>query len=111
MTVVVKRFICAGAILVCLAGCLPQGSSQVEEEKEPYFLEGKSRVNAMDYAGAVESFERALEVNPRSASAHFELGWLYDQRESDPAAAIYHYMRFLKAHPQGDKAERAKARV
>ena len=61
-----------------LSGCLP--SAPRDEEREPYFLAGKSRVNTMDFKGAVESFERAVEVNPKSAPAHFELGWLYDQK-------------------------------
>jgi LysM repeat protein len=94
-----------------LAGCFPTSSSQGDEEKEPHFLEGKSRLQAMDYAGAIESFERALEANPRSAAAHFELGWLYDQRETDPATAIYHYQSYLKLHPEGEQAERAKSRI
>ena len=63
----------------------------------------------MDFRGAVESYERALEVNPHSAAAHFELGWLHDQKELDPAAAIYHYAQYLKAHPEGAKADRARA--
>ena len=96
---------------VALAGCLPTSSGQGDEEKEPHFLEGKSRLQAMDYPGAIESFERALEANPRSSLAHFELGCLYDQRQADPATAIYHYNSFLKLHPEGDQAERAKARI
>jgi len=97
--------------LLALTGCLPTGVSPGDEEKEPHFLEGKSRLQAMDYAGSIESFERALEANPRSASAHFELGCLYDQREADPATAIYHYNSFLKLHPGGEQGERAKARI
>jgi LysM repeat protein len=100
-----------GTGLLALTGCLPNGVSQGDEEKEPHFLEGKSRLQAMDYAGSIESFERALEANPRSASAHFELGCLYDQREADPATAIYHYNSFLKLHPEGEQGERAKARI
>ena len=92
-----------------LSGCLPSGPR--DEEKEPYFLAGKSRVNTMDFKGAVESFEKAVEVNPRSASAHFELGWLYDQKESDPAAAIYHYQRYLKLAPSSGKADLVKTRI
>jgi LysM repeat protein len=92
-----------------LGGCLPSGPR--DEEKEPYFLLGKSRVNTMDFKGAVESFEKAVEVNPKSAPAHFELGWLYDQKESDPAAAIYHYERFLKLSPNSGKEEMVKTRI
>ena len=91
-----------------ITGCLPSGTSTVDEEKEPHFLEGKSRVASMDYHGAIESYERALEVNPRSSAAHFELGWLYDQKDHDPAAAIYHYSSYLKLHGEGIKADRAR---
>jgi len=92
-----------------LSGCLP--SAPRDEEKEPYYLAGKSRVNTMDFKGAIESFEKAVEVNPKSAPAHFELGWLYDQKESDPAAAIYHYERYLKLLPNSGKEEMVTTRV
>src|SRR5882672_3683534 len=86
------------ALLLCLSmgGCLPSGRNPLDEQKEPHFLTGKSRVASMDYKGAVEAFEKALEVNPRSASAHFELGLLYEKNEMDYAAAIYHFDRFLR---------------
>jgi tetratricopeptide (TPR) repeat protein len=104
-----------GCLLLCgalaLSGCTWSSSASLDEEKEPHFLEGKSRVNMLDYAGALESFEQALEVNPKSAAAHFEIGCLCDQREADPAAAIYHYGRYLKLCPRGEKAERARDRI
>jgi tetratricopeptide (TPR) repeat protein len=99
-------FLLAGLVW---SGCLP--SAPGDEEKEPYFLAGKSRVNTMDFKGAVESFEKAVEVNPKSAPAHFELGWLYDQKESDPAAAIYHFEHFLKLMPNSGKEEMVKTRI
>jgi LysM repeat protein len=105
-------FACALACgVVAFSGCTFSNSATLEEEKEPHFLEGKSKLNSMDYAGAIESFEQALEVNPKSAAAHFELGCLCDQREADPAAAIYHYGRYLKLRPRGDKTERARTRI
>jgi hypothetical protein len=104
----------AGLLLLLLAGfvlsgCLP--AAPKDEEKEPHFLAGRSRVNTMDFKGAIESFEKALEVNPTSASAHFELGWLYDQKESDPAAAIYHYERYLKLSPNSPKEEMVRSHI
>jgi LysM repeat protein len=92
-----------------LNGCLPSGPK--DEEKEQFFLAGKSRVNTLDFKGAIESFEKAAEVNPKSAPAHFELGWLYDQKESDPAAAIFHYERYLKLSPNSGKEEMVKTRI
>jgi len=111
MTFVVS--VCRAVLLVLaglmLSGCLP--STPRDEEKEPYFLAGRSRVNAMDFKGAIECFDKALEVNPKSASAHFELGWLFDQKESDPAAAIYHYECYLKLLPNSGKEEMVKSRI
>lgn len=100
-------FFSATLAVICVAvlsGCFPAGSSAQDEEKEPHFLVGKSRVNTMDYKGAIESFEKALEVNPRSASAHLELGMLLAKREADPAAAIYHYQQYLKLRPGAENA-------
>jgi tetratricopeptide (TPR) repeat protein len=98
------------AILI-LNGCLPSPQSQSDEEKEAHFQTGKSRANAMDYPGAIESFEKALEVNPQSAAAHLELGCLYDQKEPDPARAVYHYEEYLKLQPNAGNAEIVKTRV
>mgnify|MGYP001766270299 CR=1 FL=1 len=94
-----------------LTGCLPPSHSQSDEEKEPHFLAGKSRASAMDYTGAIESFSKAVEVNPRSGAAHFELGWLYEQRQGDPAAAIYHYSKYLQFRPDARNAETIKTRI
>jgi tetratricopeptide (TPR) repeat protein len=94
-----------------LSGCVPSDQTQSDDEKEPHFVLGKSRINAMDYQGAIEAFEESLEVNPHSASAHFELGWLYDEKESDPAAAIYHYQQYLKLCPNAGNAEVIKQRI
>jgi hypothetical protein len=107
MTCSVRLIRCALAflLLACLDGCLPSSQSQMEEEKEPHFLAGKSCINNMDYKGAIDEFEKALEANPHSASAHFQLGWLYEEKEPDPAAAIYHYEQFLKLRPNSDNAE------
>jgi LysM repeat protein len=95
-------FLLAG---IALSGCLRSASGQLDEEKESHFLLGRSRVSAMDYQGAIESFGKALEVNPKSASAHFELACLCEKREADPAAAIYHYQQYLKLRPKSDNAE------
>jgi LysM repeat protein len=100
-------------LLACLflSGCFPSGSGPLDEEKEPQFLAGKNRVSTLDYPGAVECFEKALQVNPHSASAHFELACLFDRKEVDPAAAIYHYEHYLKLCPNPGNADVVKQRV
>lgn len=100
-------------LMVCLAlaGCTPTAESQLDEQRNPHFLAGKEKLGALDYKGAIESFERAVEDNPRSALAHFELGVLYEQREADYAAALYHYNKALKLRPTGYPAENIRQRI
>lgn len=89
-------------LAAALSGCT---QSDQDDEKEPHYVLGISRVNAMDYQGAVEAFEESLEVNPHSAVAHYQLGMLYENQESDPAAAIYHYEQYLKFDPSAENAD------
>lgn len=96
-------------LLVC--GCNPSGPGPSDEQKEPHYLAGKELASTLDYKGAIESFEKALQVNPGSAAAHFELGCLYDTKEPDPAAAIYHYEHFLRLRADSPNADLARARI
>ena len=68
-------------------------------------------MNGLEYEGAAEAFEKALEVNPRSAAAHFELGLLCENNRQDFAAAIYHFDRYLKLRPQDEYAEVVQQRI
>src|SRR5580658_5851588 len=96
------RFTLALLAAAVLGGCVP---SDQDEEKEPHYVLGQSRINAMDYQGAVEAFEESLEVNPHSAAAHYQLAMLYENQQSDPAAAIYHYQQYLKYDPSAENAD------
>jgi len=106
---------CAVGIFLCasLSGCLPNEGDALNEKKEPHYLRGMSLVSQMDYQGAMDEFEKSLEVDPRSASAHFELGWLYEEKVTPPdlAAAIYHYDRYLKFSSNPDKADLVRQRI
>jgi LysM repeat protein len=88
-----------------LCGCFPPAEGKLDENKNPYLLEGKARVAARDYKGAIDAFEKALEVHPRSALAHFEIAMLYEQHseqtERDYINAMFHYQQVLKLRPAG----------
>ena len=103
----------SAAFFVAASGCSPMDQGAQDEEKEAHYVLGKSRVNAMNYAGAIEAFEESLEANPHSAPAHYQLAILYDNQESvaDPAAAIYHYQQCLKHDPKFQNADVISGRV
>ncbi|MBI5773275.1 MAG: LysM peptidoglycan-binding domain-containing protein [Verrucomicrobia bacterium] len=99
----------AGAL--CWQGCSPGGSTAVDEQKEPHYLRGLGLASSFDHKGAIAAFGKALEVNPRSASAHFELALLLDKHENNPAAAIYHFEKFLELKPNSDRADIIRPRI
>ncbi len=107
-----KNFHLLAAIL-CLAasGCAPSEPSAADEEKEPHFVLANSRFNSMDYLGAIEAFQEALEVNPRSAQAHYRLGQLFDTKQPDPAAAVFHYQEYLRLNKNAENAEVIRGRI
>jgi len=100
-------------LLLCLAlaGCRPGVAGKRDEQKDPYFLAGKNQLQSRDYQSAIEMFEKALDVNPRSASAHFELGILYEQQQNDYASALYHYQKAVALRPDLISADLARQRI
>jgi TolA-binding protein len=102
------RGLLVGACCVALVGCDPTGDRGVGEERETHFLAGRRRAEQADYVGAVEAFEQALQNNPRSGAAHFEIGLIFYDKLNDPAAAIYHFQQVLKLQPGSSKADFAR---
>jgi LysM repeat protein len=94
------------ALIVCMlaCGCSPVGDTQADEQKEPHFLRGRSLFSAFDYQGAIDEYEKSLEVRPHSASAHFELACA-EEKVGDYASAIYHYQKYLRDRPNADNAD------
>src|SRR5262245_8563869 len=101
-----SRWIVPFLLAASLAGCSLTNDEQ-DERKDAHYLTGKNRQQNMDYKGAAEAFEKALEVNPQSASAHLELGLLYaeklnegvtneEERGRNFATAIYHLEKYVQ---------------
>ncbi|HEX7859954.1 MAG TPA: LysM peptidoglycan-binding domain-containing protein [Verrucomicrobiae bacterium] len=78
-----------------IAGCSQFKRADVADEKDPHFLDAKRRQGMKDTNGAIQSFERALQSNPRNATAHLELGLIYEARPTNQASAIYHFEKYL----------------
>ncbi len=97
------------AVLALGTGC--PGTGATDDQKEPYFLSGREKVRHADYTGAIQAFNKAAEVNPRSGPAHYELGCLYEERGADPAAAIFHYEAYLRLTPTAENAPLIRERI
>ncbi len=117
-----SRYAIAIALGALCAGCSPSGQGDYDEMKDTHFLQGKRRQQNMDYRGAAEAFENALEANPKSSAAHFELGLLYaeemnkdvtapEERDRHHATAIYHLEKFLLLNPQSPLADRVQQQI
>ena len=97
-----------------LAGCFETPDPQQDEQKNPYFMAGRERAAAHDFKGAIEAFEKALEVNPRSAHAPIELALLHeehDEQEYHIVSAMYHYKRTIDLRPNGYPSDNARVRM
>ena len=103
--------VCVGWLGCVLSGCAPAAPGRSGDQRELHFMLGANRVKAMDYRGAIQAFQESLDVDPHSAAAHFELGWLFDQKVPDPAAAIYHYEQYLKLEPDAGNAAAVRQRI
>lgn len=101
-------------VALCLAawtspGCKPRAvQSDSQDEKNPYYQRAKSKLQERDYKDAVRNFHLAIEMNPRNAAAHLELGLLYEEKLQDYSYAIYHYRRYLELRPNAEKADLVK---
>ena len=96
----------------CWTGCSPFGEGGWDEEKDPNYLTGKNRMAALDHPGAINSFERALAANPRSAAAHLELGLVHQQYlATNWARAIYHFEKYLELRPKANNADLIRQRI
>lgn len=105
------RGLLGGALLLVLtAGCIPTRDSSQDEQRDPHFLQGMELLKEADSKGAAAAFEKALTTNPQSASAHFQLGLLFQESLNEPATAIYHYDRFLKLRPKSDRGDIVRQR-
>jgi LysM repeat protein len=99
------------ALCAAVPGCSPTAETRLEETQNPHYRSAQESLKALDYKAAIASFEKAVEDNPRSALAHFELGILYEQQVNDFATALYHYNQALKLRPNEHPADVIRQRI
>jgi LysM repeat protein/Tfp pilus assembly protein PilF len=107
----VWRLLVSMFLAISLVGCSQFKRSNVADEKDPYYLEGERRQSGLDWEGAIQSFERALQSNPNNAAAHLQLGVIYAERKNDFATAVYHYQKHLTLFTNSPRADTIKQQI
>ncbi|MDD5558029.1 MAG: tetratricopeptide repeat protein, partial [bacterium] len=104
-----RRFAARWAWLA--AACLLLGCGRNEEEarqeggaRQHYRL-GARKYRQGDFAGAIATYERALQLDPDLAEAHLDMGIIHDDYVRDKERAIRHYEEYLRLEPGSEKAE------
>jgi tetratricopeptide (TPR) repeat protein len=75
-------------------GCRPRDGAGKQEDQN--IRTGKTYLDAGLYDEAEKAFQRALQNNPNSAEAHWQLGVFYYQDRIDYVGALYHLSRYAK---------------
>lgn len=57
---------------------------------EAYYYRGCAKVNALNYQGAIEDFQKAIELKPDYADAYFNLGRTYYLTNDQDKACEYY---------------------
>jgi LysM repeat protein len=105
------RLLLSLSLAFFFVGCSQLKRSGAADEKDPYYLEGKRRESGMDWDGAIQSYERALQSNPNNAAAHLALGILYAEKKNDFASAVYHYQKHLNFDTNSPRAVQIKQQI
>lgn len=92
--------------ILSLEAQLSKSQKRFSTEAERYHYNlGVLYAQSKDYDTAIAEFKTTLGYNPRNASAHFNLGIIYDDYFKDKENAKYHYSTFLELSPVSDDAE------
>lgn len=80
-------------LLLLLSGCDLWHRANPDERREANFVAAYNYNLQGAYDDAVAAYNRALEANPNNAAAHWDLGFLYQDKFHDYVLSIYHFRR------------------
>ena len=66
---------------------------------------------AQRYDEALEAYQNSLELDPKNADAHYNLGLLYERVKSQSDRAAWHYRRYLELKPQAEDHDEIQQRI
>ncbi len=80
-------------LLLLLTGCDLWHRANPDERREANFVAAYNYNLQGAYDDAVAAYNRAIEANPNNAAAHWDLGFLYQDKFHDYVLSIYHFRR------------------
>lgn len=81
------------ATMILLSGCELWHRANPDERREANFVAAYNYNLQGAYDDAVAAYNRAIEANPNNAAAHWDLGFLYQDKFHDYVLSIYHFRR------------------
>jgi nucleoid-associated protein YgaU len=95
------------AAVVLVPGCGSRDTAKAKAHKGVlyHYRLGANKYREGDFEAAIRIYEKVLQLDPNLASAHLDLGIIYDDYRSDKANAILHYKEYLRLEPQSEKAD------
>ena len=104
--------VAAALALLLTAGCKPSvGGADARERATPAFDRAVRTEQAGKLDEAITQYEQVLLDHPRLISAHLHIALLLHDHRQDYFGAVYHYRRYLKLRPGGEKDELVEGRI
>lgn len=80
-----------------------QNSVLVKESAKVHYNMGVFYTKNKEYTRAIPEFEKAVDLNPDDAYAHFNLGYIYAEYYVDRKKAVDHFRHYLRLTKEDDK--------
>jgi tetratricopeptide (TPR) repeat protein len=80
-----------------------QNKALIEETATMHYNLGVFYTKQREFSRAAAEFKKSLELKPRDARVHFNLGYIYAEHVIDRSQAIEHFQEYLKYAEEGDK--------
>ncbi|NLE60578.1 MAG: tetratricopeptide repeat protein, partial [Planctomycetes bacterium] len=105
------------AAVLCLSICASAQTDAVSDQQAhleslALVAEAIKQMDEFNNQGALETLQRALELNPDNVTAHFWIGFIARQRVNDPQMkllAVEHLQRALALHPDGEMGQTVRS--
>ncbi|KPK97831.1 MAG: hypothetical protein AMJ95_07135 [Omnitrophica WOR_2 bacterium SM23_72] len=80
-----------------------QNQALIKQTANMHYNLGVFYTKNKQYSRAIAEFEKAVELNPQDAHAHFNLGYIYAQYVENRSRAVEHFRKYINYADKNDK--------